>query len=86
MIYILLFTIFMVASAVTAAWQAREPKSDDEEQDGGECGFELCSDYVETRCSACGQLICADETGTWVDNTGGDVCGVNGGNEPHAPW
>lgn len=84
MIYILLFTIFMFASAVTAAWQARESKSDDEEQDGGECGFEMCSDYVETRCRACGQLICADETGTWVDNDGEEMCGTSGG--PHIHW
>lgn len=82
MIYILLFTIAMFASAVTAAWKARQPKSEDDGQDG-DCGFEICSDYVQTWCSACGQLICADETGTWIDNSGRDVCGVA---SPHTPW
>jgi hypothetical protein len=72
-IYILLFTIAMIASASWAAWDARG-KKEDEAEDSGEYGFEAYSDYVETRCSGCGRQVCADETGTWVDNDGWDVC------------
>lgn len=33
-------------------------------------------------CVACGCQI-HQEKGFWVDNSGGDVCGVNGDNAPH---
>lgn len=35
-------------------------------------------------CGACGSQIHGEDN-AWVDNSGGDVCGVAGGNEPHAP-
>ena len=82
MIYILLFTIAMFASASWAAWDARG-KKEDEDEGGEEYGFEAYSDYVEARCSGCGRQVCADETGTWVDNEGWDVCGATG--YPHIP-
>ncbi len=34
-------------------------------------------------CSHCGAQLYADNQGTLIDNSGGDVCGYNGGNEPH---
>jgi hypothetical protein len=36
-------------------------------------------------CKECGNDIQADDQGTWLDETGSDVCGWNGGNEPHEP-
>ncbi|CAB4129705.1 hypothetical protein UFOVP115_93 [uncultured Caudovirales phage] len=33
-------------------------------------------------CLECGCQIWL-EGGVWVDNSGGDVCGANGDNEPH---
>lgn len=36
------------------------------------------------RCAACGQTV-TDAAGTWVDDTGSDVCGTAGGNQPHDP-
>lgn len=35
-------------------------------------------------CLYCNQVI-RPENGVWVDPTGGDVCGYDGGNEPHLP-
>jgi hypothetical protein len=35
-------------------------------------------------CRHCLRLI-EDDRGAWVDATGGDVCGWDGGNEPHEP-
>lgn len=35
-------------------------------------------------CQHCQEQINKD-TEVWVDNSGGDVCGWNGGNEPHEP-
>ncbi len=37
---------------------------------------------VTGNCIHCGCQIHL-EAEVWVDNTGGDVCGWNGGNEPH---
>ena len=34
------------------------------------------------RCIYCGCQL-HKEDGVWVDNSGGDVCGYDGGNEPH---
>lgn len=34
-------------------------------------------------CKHCGQEVRADDHGTLIDPTGGDVCGWDGGNEPH---
>jgi hypothetical protein len=35
-------------------------------------------------CTKCGNQIHRDGT-AWVDNSGGDVCGVDGENSPHTP-
>lgn len=35
-------------------------------------------------CKHCGAQIYRDGP-VWVDNSGGDVCGWDGGNEPHEP-
>jgi len=32
---------------------------------------------------ACGASVSQDDHGTWIDETGGDVCGVDGDNAPH---
>lgn len=41
------------------------------------------------RCRHCGQEVhnepAPDGAACWVDETGGDVCGWDGGNEPHEP-
>lgn len=34
-------------------------------------------------CAACGSQVHRDEHDVLIDNSGGDVCGVEGGNEPH---
>jgi hypothetical protein len=34
-------------------------------------------------CVACGASVSQDNHGTWIDETGGDVCGVDGDNAPH---
>jgi hypothetical protein len=36
-------------------------------------------------CKYCEKSIYQDDKGAWIDDTGGDVCGWNGGNEPHEP-
>jgi hypothetical protein len=40
-------------------------------------------------CQKCGAQIhnepSPDGTDCWVDNSGGDVCGVDGDNAPHEP-
>jgi hypothetical protein len=36
-------------------------------------------------CKHCGAQIHKDKRYTWKDNSGSDVCGWNGGNEPHEP-
>lgn len=37
-------------------------------------------------CRHCDEIIYQDSLGTWIDEaTGGDVCGWDGGNEPHQP-
>jgi hypothetical protein len=37
-------------------------------------------------CRHCDEIIWSDDLGTWIDErSGGDVCGWNGGNEPHEP-
>ena len=39
-------------------------------------------------CKHCGWQIDSESVNNftvWVDNTGGDVCGWGGGNEPHEP-
>ena len=36
-------------------------------------------------CRHCHKPIIEDHFGTWVDETGGDVCGWDGGNEEHEP-
>jgi hypothetical protein len=33
-------------------------------------------------CTHCGAQVHMEDT-VWVDNSGGDVCGWAGGNEPH---
>jgi hypothetical protein len=35
-------------------------------------------------CVRCGSQVWRDGAGTLIDNSGGDVCGVLGGNEPHS--
>jgi hypothetical protein len=35
-------------------------------------------------CVVCGLRVSADTEGTLVDETGGDVCAVNGDNRPHS--
>ncbi len=43
------------------------------------------------KCKNCGAQIHAEHWPqgvlgiTWIDNSGGDVCGQAGGNEPHEP-
>jgi hypothetical protein len=37
-------------------------------------------------CRMCRQIIFRDDQGSWLDDTGGDVCGALGGNEPHVPF
>ena len=39
----------------------------------------------EAACRHCHKPIIQDAQGTWVDDTGGDVCGWDGGNEAHEP-
>ena len=39
---------------------------------------------VSDTCTKCGNQI-HDEDGVWVDNSGGDVCGAEGDNDPHTP-
>ena len=34
-------------------------------------------------CIHCQDQVFADESGALIDNSGGDVCGAQGGNEPH---
>jgi len=36
-------------------------------------------------CKHCRYQIHEETPGIFVDNSGGDVCGWNGGNEPHEP-
>ena len=36
-------------------------------------------------CVHCGCQVHRDGHGTLLDNSGGDVCGWDGGNEPHEP-
>lgn len=37
-------------------------------------------------CTDCGSQIHTDEDLQWRDNSGGDVCGVDGDNSPHKPY
>jgi hypothetical protein len=37
---------------------------------------------ISDNCLECGNQIWI-ENETWIDNSGGDVCGINGDNEPH---
>jgi hypothetical protein len=39
--------------------------------------------YDLLTCCHCNKGLRRDEHGTLIDNTGGDVCGHDGGNEPH---
>jgi len=45
---------------------------------------------MHLRCEHCAQRVVMDSLGTLVDESGGDVCGWGGGNEPHDinadPW
>ncbi len=39
---------------------------------------------ISGRCKRCGCQIFRDKNGVWIDNSGGDICGIEGGNEPHS--
>lgn len=38
---------------------------------------------ISGRCINCGCQIFQDDNGIWIDNSGGDVCGIDGDNAPH---
>lgn len=48
--------------------------------------IELVDDDNEEpiHCSHCKQIVYQDEKGILVDDTGGDVCGIDGNNSPHS--